>query len=107
MNSISPEHIAGLATGATPTQIVILILLGIAICSVIFIIMINLIKLYTSPILKELENAKADREILQKIEKEIVKISASLWSEDRIQDKIQKEITEHALNCPYRTQKVK
>ena len=107
MNSVSPEHIAGLTVGATPTQIVILILLGIAVCSVIFIIMINLIKLYTSPILKELENAKADREILQKIEKEIVKISASLWSEDRIQDKIQKEITEHALNCPCRTQKVK
>ena len=107
MQNISPEQLAGLAAGATPTQIVILILLGITVCSLIFIIMINLIKLYTSPILKELENAKADREILQKIEKEIVKISASLWSEDRVHEKIQKEITEHALNCPCRNPKGK
>ena len=107
MSNVSPEQIAGLTAGATPTQIVILILLGIAVCSLIFIIMINLIKLYTSPILKELENAKADREILLDIQVKLAEISKSLWSKEDIHDKIQKEITEHALQCPCRNQKTK
>ena len=101
----TPEQLAGLISGATPTQIVLLILLGAAVCGTIFIVVINIIKLHTAPIIRELEDAKQDREILQKIEKEIVKISASLWSKEDIKEKIQNEITEHALKCPCRNQK--
>ena len=107
MQTISPEQLAGLTAGATPTQIVILILLGATVCSTIFIVVVNIVKLYIAPIQKEQENTKKDRDILNEIRIEIAKISKSLWSQDTIKEKIKTEINQHALDCPCRNQKGK
>ena len=107
MQNISPEQLAGLTAGATPTQIMILILLGIAVCSLIFWIVINLIKLYINPIMREVESSKVNQKTLNDINFTLGEIKKSLWSKEDIKEKIEKEITEHALQCPYRNQKGK
>lgn len=97
MKDVSPEQMAGLVQGATPVQIVILILLGAAVLAATLIIVLNLIKIYTAPLQKELEDARKDREILLKIKDEIAKISAALWSKEDIQEKIHSAINEHVI----------
>ena len=107
MQNVSPEQLANLVQGATPVQIVILILLGAAVLAALILIVINLIKLYTTPMQKELDEAKGHREILKQIQIDLAKISKSLWSKDEITEKIQSGINVHALNCPFRNTKGK
>ena len=54
MQNVSPEQMAGLLQGATPVQIVIMIMLGVLACAGIILIVLNLIKLHLVPIKKEL-----------------------------------------------------
>ncbi len=105
MSNVSPEQVAGLVVGATPVQIVILILLGAAVLAAIIIIVLNLIKIYTTPLQKELDDAKADRKILQEIQTQVTRISESLWTKDDIQEKIQSAIDKHVINDHTKTLK--
>lgn len=97
MQNISPEQLANLVHGATPVQIVILILLGAAVLAALILIVINLIKLHVVPIKKELEEAKDDRKILREIQTQVTLISKSLWTKDDIQEKIHSAINEHVI----------
>jgi hypothetical protein len=105
MQNVSPEQMANLVAGATPVQIVILILLGAAVLAATLIIVLNLIKIYTAPLQKELDDARRDGEILRKIQIDIEKISAALWSKEDIQEKIQGAIDKHVID--YHTKTIK
>ena len=97
MQNVSPEQMAGLLQGATPVQIVIMIMLGVLACAGIILIVLNLIKLHVVPIKKELEEAKDDRKILREIQTQVTLISKSLWTKDDIQEKIHSAINEHVI----------
>lgn len=105
MQNVSPEQMAGLLQGATPVQIVIMIMLGVLACAGIILIVLNLIKLHVVPIKKELEEAKDDRKILREIQTQVSIISKSLWSKEDIAERIESALNKHVIDHHTKTLK--
>ena len=101
MNNITPENLVTVTQGATPVQIVTLVLLGIiAFGAVVGIVkwVIDL-KLGTLP-----QDLKEIRNSLDKLQKDMIQLDSKLWSTDDIQREIKAAIAEHIEHCPFHKQ---
>lgn len=98
MNGVTPEQIVAVTDGATPVQIVILIVLGVIALGVVIGIVRWVIdlKLGTLP-----HDISTIRESLLNLKTEIAKIEGKLWSKDDIQREIKAAIIEHVEKCPF------
>ena len=98
MNNVTPEHIVNLTQGTTPTQIVILVLLGIIALGVIVGIVKWVIdlKIGTLPAdITEIRNSLSD------LRTELATIQGKLWSKDDVRVEIKAAIAEHIEHCPF------
>lgn len=98
MNNITPENLVQVTEGATPIQIVMLVLLGIiAFGAIIGIVkwVIDL-KLGTLP-----QDLKEIRQSLGTLKSDMVRLDSKLWSIDDIDRAMKAKIAEHVEKCPY------
>lgn len=98
MNNVTPEHLVTVTQGATPVQIVTLILLGIIALGVIIGIVkwIVDLKLGTLP-----HDINTIRNSLVGLDKKLVEIDGKLWSDDDIRREIKSAIADHMEKCPF------
>ena len=110
MPSVETSQIANLAQGATPVQIVILVLLGIVAAGVWFAV----VKWYVDATnrardqkIDDLNNAvssiakdiKAINDNLSKNYHAISKVESKLWSEEKITQAVKGALLEHQVKC--------
>ena len=98
MNNLTPEHLVTVTQGATPLQIVILILLGvIALCFTFWLVkwVIDL-KMGTLP-----NDISKIRESMATLQADLNKIEAQLWSPNDVQREIKAALMEHVEKCPF------
>jgi len=98
MNNITPENLVTITQGATPLQIVTLVVLGVIALGVVIGIVkwVIDIKLGTLP-----NDISGIRESLANLKTDLAKIEGKLWSKDDIQREIKAAIAEHIEKCPY------
>lgn len=100
--AVTPDNIVKLTTGASPVQIVILILFGcIFFWAIIWSVnwLIN-IKMGDLP-----KDVKEIRERLATIQQQQTRIEGRLWTEKEVNDAITTCILRHSNECPARRQK--
>lgn len=101
MSNVTPEHLVTVTQGATPVQIVILILLGVIALGVIISVVrwVVDLKLGTLP-----ADIAAIRKELTDLGRQITKIQSELWSKDDVDVRVSDKIKEHIEHCPYHHQ---
>ena len=98
MNNITPEHLVTVTQGATPAQIITLVVLGIIAFGFIFAFgkwVIDL-KLGTLP-----QDLKDIQKSLDTLKSDMVRLDAKLWTEADIQQAMSAAIKAHIENCPF------
>ena len=98
MNSVTPEHIASLAQGATPMQIVILVLLGIIALGVIVGIVRWVIDLKLGTLPADINDIRAS---LSTLKADIARLEGKLWDKEDIQREMKAAIADHIEHCPF------
>lgn len=98
MNNVTPEHLVTVTQGATPVQIVTLIVLGIIALGVIIGVVRWVIDLKLGTLPADL---KEIRQSLGTLKADMVRLESKLWSTDDIEQAMKATIAEHIENCPY------
>jgi len=102
---VIPEHIVELGSGATPLQIVLLVLLGIIALSAIFIVVRWIVDLKLGVIEQKTgtlpEDIKTINAKLGNMEIKLTEIKGQLWSHDDVTREIDAAIGHHVSQCPY------
>ena len=96
---VTPENVATLMQGATPTQIVILIMMGLLIAGAIYIIVEKMINSRLKPFEKIPEQLEEIKDGLSKNREAMVALQNSLWTESRMKNLINNQINEFAKTC--------
>ncbi len=101
VNGVTPEHLVTVTQGATPVQIVTLVVLGIIAFGVVVGIVkwVIDIKLGTLP-----QDLNAIRHSLGDLKNDMVRLDSKMWSTDDIQREIKSAITDHIERCPFHRQ---
>lgn len=96
---VTPENIVKVTQGATPSQIVILVLMGgLFVCAIVaFVNWIVNIKIGELP--KDMKEIKGKLDVLSQQQ---TRIEGRLWSEKEINDAIAVCILRHQNDCPAR-----
>lgn len=102
MNNITPEHLVTVTQGATPLQIIILVLLGVIALGVIIGVVkwVIDIKLGTLP-----QDINTIREALETLKTDIARLEGKLWDKEDIQREMKSAIADHIEKCPYHHQR--
>ena len=98
MNNITPEHMVTITQGATPVQIITMVLLGIlALGAIIAVVrwVIDL-KLGTLP-----QDLKEIRTSLDTLKNDVTKLDSKLWSDGDIKQAMDAAIKDHIERCPH------
>lgn len=98
MNNVTPEHLVTITQGATPVQIITMVLLGIlALGTIIAIVrwVIDL-KLGTLP-----QDLKEIRTSLDTLKNDVTKLDSKLWSDADIQRAMNAALKDHIEHCPH------
>ena len=101
MNNITPEHLVTVTQGATPVQIVTLVLLGIiALGTVVGIVkwVIDL-KLGSLP-----QDLKEIQKSLDTLKSDLIRLDSKLWSTEEIAQTMDAAIKDHIEHCPFHRQ---
>ena len=98
MNSVTPEQLVTVTQGATPVQIVTLVVLGIIAFGMIVGIVKWVIDIKLGALPGELSSI---RESLATLKTDLAKIEGKLWSKDDIQREIKAAIADHIEKCPF------
>lgn len=98
MNNITPEHLVTVTQGATPIQIVTLVVLGVIALGVVVGIVKWVIdlKLGTLP-----QDLKEIQKSLDTLKNDMIRLDSKLWSEADIQQAMNAAIKEHIEHCPF------
>ena len=98
MNNITPEHLVTVTQGATPVQIITLVVLGIIAFGVVVGIVkwVIDIKLGTLP-----QDLNAIRQSLGDLKSDMVRLDSKLWSTEDIAQAMDAAIKEHIEHCPF------
>jgi len=99
MNNVTPEHLVTITQGATPVQIITMVLLGIlALGAVIAVVrwVIDL-KLGTLP-----QDLKEIRTSLDTLKNDVTKLDSKLWSDSDIKRAMDAAIKDHIEHCPHK-----
>ena len=98
MNNITPEHLVTVTQGATPVQIVTLVVLGVLALGVVVGIVKWVIdlKLGTLP-----QDLKEIQKSLDTLKNDMIRLDSKLWSEADIQQAMNAAIKEHIEHCPF------
>ena len=98
MNNITPEHLVTVSQGATPVQIVTLVVLGVIALGVVVGIVKWVIdlKLGTLP-----QDLKEIQKSLDTLKNDMIRLDSKLWSEADIQQAMNAAIKEHIEHCPF------
>ena len=100
-NAVTPEHLVTITQGATPVQIVILVLLGIiALWTIISVVrwVIGL-KLGTLP-----QDLKEIQKSLDTLKTDMARLEGKLWDKEDIQREMKAAIVDHIEHCPFHQQ---
>ena len=98
MNNVTPEHLVTITQGATPVQIITMVLLGIlALGAIIAVVrwVIDL-KLGTLP-----QDLKEIRTSLDTLKNDVTKLDSKLWSDGDIKQAMDAAIKDHIERCPH------
>ena len=98
---VTPERLVTVTQGATPAQIITLVLLGIiALAAVIYVVKwVVDTKLGTIPgDLAEIRKGQLD------INTKLGDLRSELWSKDEVDNRISAAILKHTENCPHHKQ---
>lgn len=101
MSNITPEQLVTVTQGATPVQIVTLVVLGIIAFGMIVGIVKWVIDIKLGALPGELSSI---RESLATLKTDLAKIEGKLWSKDDIQREIKAAIADHIEKCPFHNQ---
>lgn len=101
MNGVTPEHLVTVTQGATPVQIVTLVLLGIiALGTVVGIVKWVIdIKLGTLP-----QDLKDIQKSLDALKTDMARLEGKLWDKEDIQREMKAAIADHIEHCPFHQQ---
>ena len=98
MSNVTPEHLVTVTQGATPLQIVILVLLGLIALGVIIGVVRWVIDLKMGTLPSDISGI---RETLTRVQSDLTRIEAQLWSPDQVRREIKAALMEHVENCPF------
>lgn len=98
MNNVMPEHLVQITQGATPIQIVILILLGIIVLGVIIGIVKWVVDLKVGTLPADIT---AIRENLTQLKLQLSEIRGELWSKEEVDARIAEALLKHVESCPH------
>ena len=102
MNNITPEHLITVTQGATPVQIVTLIVLGVIALGIVIGIVKWVIDLKLGTLPGELSNIRTS---LDTLKYDIARLEGKLWDKEDIQRALRSAIADHIEKCPYHHQK--
>jgi len=101
VNNITPEHLVTVTQGATPVQIITLVVLGIIAFGFIFAFgkwVIDL-KLGTLP-----QDLKEIQKSLDTLKTDMARLEGKLWDKEDIQREMKAAIVDHIEHCPFHQQ---
>lgn len=98
MNSITPEHLVTVTQGATPVQIITMILLGILALGTIIAVVRWVIDLKLGTLPQDLKDIRTS---LDTLKNDVTKLDAKLWSDGEINTAMDAAIKDHIEHCPY------
>lgn len=101
MNNITPEHLVTVTQGATPAQIVTLILLGVIALGAIVGIVRWVIDLKVGTLPADIAAIRND---LTDLKLKLADIRGELWSKEEVDARVSAAIKAHIEQCPYRHQ---
>ena len=97
-NNITPEHLVSVIQGATPTQIVILFLLGVIALGVIIGIVKWIIDLKLGTLPQELKEIQKS---LNTLRENMASLNSKLWSPEDVEKAMEATIKTHIEHCPF------
>ena len=95
---VTPENIVTITQGATPVQIVILVLLGIIVLGVVVGIVKWVIDLKVGTLPADIAAIRND---LGELRVKLTQIQGELWSKEEVDARVSAAIKEHIEQCPY------
>ena len=101
MNNVTPEHLVTVTQGATPVQIVTLVVLGVIALGVVVGIVKWVIDLKVGTLPADIS---AIREDLTALKLQLSDIRGELWSKDEVDARVSAAIKAHIEQCPYHHQ---
>ena len=98
MNNVTPEHLVTITQGATPVQIITMVLLGILVLGAVIAVVRWVIdlKLGTLP-----QDLKEIRTSLDALKNDVTKLDSKLWSDSDIKRAMDAAIKDHIEHCPH------
>lgn len=96
---VTPEHVETVIQGATPSQIIILIMLGLLLAGAIYIIVDKMINSRLKPFEKIPEQLEDIKNGLSQNRETMAALKNSLWTESRMKNLINNQINEFAKTC--------
>lgn len=96
---VTPENISTVVQGATSTQIIILIMLGLLISCGVYIIVEKMINNRLKPFEKIPEQLEEINNGLFQNRETMIALQNSLWTESRMKNLINNQINEFAKTC--------
>ena len=98
MNNITPEQLAAIGQGATPLQIITLVLLGVIALGVVIGIVKWIIDIKLGTLPTEIGGI---RKSLESIKTDIARMEGKLWDKEDLQREMKAAIADHIEKCPY------
>ena len=102
MNNVTPEHLVSVTQGATPVQIITMVLLGIIAFGAVIAVVRWVVDLKLGMLPQDLKEIRAS---LDALKNDMTRLDAKLWSEADIQQAMSAAIKEHIEKCPYHHEK--
>lgn len=96
---VTPEHVETVIQGATPAQIIILIMLGLLLAGAIYIIVDKMINSRLKPFEKMPEQLEDIKNGLSQNRETMAALKNSLWTESRMKNLINNQINEFVKTC--------
>jgi hypothetical protein len=96
---VTPEGIVKVTQGATPVQIVILVMLG---CLVFWAIMWGVNWLVNVKIGELPKDIRESKESLEQLNARLISMEGRMWSKDDLRNAVNLCIYEHTKECPAR-----
>lgn len=97
MNGVAPEHLVTLTQGATPLQIVTLVILGVIALGVIIGIVKWVIDLKLGTLPADISKIN---DTLSGLKSNLVRVEDKLWNDTDIRREIRAAIADHMEHCP-------
>ena len=101
MNNVTPEHLVAITQGATPVQIITLVVLGIIALGVVVGIVKWVIDLKLGSLPQDLKEIQKS---LDTLKNDMIRLDSKLWSEADIQQAMNAAIKQHIEHCPFHQQ---